>query len=107
MSLDVHLEEVRLTSVYSANITHNLGAMAGAAGLYWGLWHPEEIGIATAGQLIPLLRSGLKTLEADPDKFRAMNPDNGWGSYEGLLRFVRAYLQACVDYPGAAVRASR
>lgn len=30
---------------YSANITHNLGAMAEAAGIYLALWRPEEIGI--------------------------------------------------------------
>ncbi len=29
--------------VYDANITHNLGKMAGQAGIYEALWTPQEI----------------------------------------------------------------
>jgi len=48
MSLDVYLMKTMPTSVYDANITHNLGAMAEAAGIYKHLWRPEEIGITKA-----------------------------------------------------------
>lgn len=89
--------------VYDANITHNLNKMADAAGIYQALWRPEEIGITKAGQLAPLLRDGLKKLEADPEKFKQFNPPNGWGDYDGLVSFVRRYLVACEDYPDADV----
>jgi hypothetical protein len=65
--------------------------MAREAGLYEHLWRPEEIGIATAGQLIEPLRDGLTRLESDPKRFKRFNPTNGWGDYEGLLEFVREY----------------
>jgi hypothetical protein len=94
-------------TVYSGNITHNLGAMAGAAGLYGHLWRPDEIGIVYARQLIEPLTFGLARLLDGPDHFKAHNPPNGWGTYEGLVRFVEGYLLACKAYPNATVRVWR
>lgn len=92
---------------YSRNITHNLGRMAEAASIYQALWRPEEIGITRAEQLVKPLTEGLALLEADPDRFRAFNPENGWGDYDGLCDFVREYLDACIANPDAKVSASR
>jgi len=93
--------------VYQANITHNLNKMAGEAGIYQALWRPEEIGITKAAQLIDPLRDGLALLESDPERFKALNPSNGWGSYESLVEFVRKYLAACEKYPQARIKVSR
>lgn len=89
--------------VYSANITHNLGAMAREAGVYEALWRPDECGLSKAGQLIVPLESGLVNLRAEPEHYRRFNPENGWGTYEGLVRFVDLYLEACRKYPEADV----
>ena len=113
MSLDVYLEvvvdtggsEPRTLELFERNITHHLNTMAGEAGIYKHLWRPEEIDITHAEQLIEPLRGGLKQLRADPAKFRAHNPSNGWGSYEGLVEFVADYLRACEENPRAEVRA--
>lgn len=94
-------------SVFHANITHNLNRMADEAGIYKALWRPEEIGITQARQLIEPLRAGLAALNTDPERFRALNPSNGWGDYDGLVRFVARYLAACEQYPDAAVYVSR
>jgi len=93
--------------VYSANITHNLNSMADEAGIYRHLWRPDEIEITKAEQLIEPLRVGLELLKSDPERFSKFNPENGWGTYEGLVRFVENYLQACVSYPSAEVQVSR
>jgi hypothetical protein len=92
---------------YSRNITHNLNTMAGEAGIYEALWRPDEIGITKAAQLIEPLKDGLAKLESDPERFEKFNPPNGWGSYEGLVSFVRDYLRACEQTPDAEVYASR
>ena len=92
---------------FSANITHNLTGMADAAGLYRALWRPAELGVTTAGQLAPLIADGLTTLKADPTRFTTMNPPNGWGTHEGLVRFAEEYLAACREYPTALVRVWR
>lgn len=91
------------TTVFSANITHNLNKMAAEAGLYKPLWRPDENDIAKAEQLIIPLSRGLATLRSVPDHFKEFNPPNGWGDYEGLVAFVSDYLDACKQYPNATV----
>jgi hypothetical protein len=93
--------------VFHANITHNLNKMATEAGIYEYLWRPDEIGITKAKELIEPLRQGLHELKMNPDKYKAFNPENGWGSYEGLVRFVSNYLDACYEYPDATIEANR
>ncbi len=94
-------------SIYSANITHNLGKMAQEASIYLALWRPEEIGITHAYQLVDPLRAGLELLRSDPDHFKAFNPENGWGNYDVFVEFVEQYLEACEDYQTAEVSVSR
>ena len=93
--------------VFNYNITHNLNRMADAAGLYDCLWRPDEHGIDTAKQLIEPLRQGLHLLKLNPEEYKKYNPENGWGSYEGLVTFVEKYLDACYKYPDAKVSADR
>ena len=93
--------------LYEANITHNLTRMASEAGLYFALWGPEERGWTKARDLIEPMTAGLRTLESDESRFRVFDAPNGWGRYEHLVRFTRAYLAACVEHPDADVRVSR
>lgn len=93
--------------LFSKNITHNLGNMADAAGIYKHLWRPDEIQVTKASELVEPLADGLQKLLADPAHYETFNPENGWGTYEGLVRFVREYLEACRDNPDARVSASR
>lgn len=96
-------EDETTTRVYQANITHNLTRMAQDAGIYEPLWRPDEIEVARAEQLIDPLDEGLKMLRADPERFKKLNPENGWGTYEGLVQFVEDYLEACRRHPQATV----
>lgn len=97
------------TRVFSYNITHNLGPMADVAGIYGYLWRPDEFDppITKAGELIVPLEEGLKLLREQPARFTARNPENGWGSYDGLVKMVSAYLAACKEHPDANVSVSR
>lgn len=120
-------EEQETNEIYSANITHNLGTMANKAGIYEALWRPhrlkegynipennheaewkfEDENKTTAKDIIPFLEKGLTDLKARPEYFKTFNPSNGWGTYEGLVRFVENYLNACIEYPDADVEVSR
>ena len=93
--------------VYKANITHNLSPMADMAAIYDYLWNPDEVRVSRARQLIEPLTRGLAALVNDPEKFKALNPKNGWGDYDGLVKFVADYLEACKKYPDARVTVSR
>lgn len=99
--------EFKETCVFDYNITHNLGSMASAAGVYQALWRPEEVPANKAGDLIELLSSGLHRLTINPDEYKKFNPPNGWGSYDGLVRFVESYLNACKEFPDAGISISR
>lgn len=93
--------------VFHADITHNLAAMAQQATLYLPLWRPEQLGFSKASQLVFSLEIGLKFLVNDPETYKAFNPENGWGDYDGLVKFVQDYLNACVQYPDADIEVSR
>lgn len=103
MSLDVYLTVEKPVTIYSGNVTHNLAPMAREAGIYEALWRPDELKIRKAVELIPILKAGLDLLQEDPERFRMFNPENGWGTYEVLVEFVRNYLTACQENPVAEV----
>jgi hypothetical protein len=113
MSLDVDLECNpcphcgRSGEGFSANITHNLRAMAEEAGIYGIVWRPEENGITCARQLIGPLRMAIAEMWADPARFKKHNAPNGWGLYKHFLPWLEQYLAACEQMPDATVRASR
>lgn len=122
MSLDVYLEGEEFTEqcrcgecghehtrtrrerYYQANITHNLNRMAVAAGIYQHLWHPDEIGLTKARELIEPLRRGLAAMKARPEHYKQFNAPNGWGLYEHFIPWIEKYLAACEEHPDASVR---
>lgn len=110
MSLDVSLYIQRdgdRVVVFESNITHNLAPMAGLAGCYNVVWRPDENAITTASQLIRPIQDGIRFMEDNKRECENLNPSNGWGDYKGLLRFLREYLDACIEYPEAEVGVSR
>lgn len=110
MSLDVYLSRRPCPhcgrgseTVFSSNITHNLGAMAEEAGIYKHCWRPEEIGITKASELIEPLTKAIADMKADPERFKKYNAKNGWGLYEHFLPWLEQYLEACKDNPETEV----
>ena len=93
--------------VYDVNITHNLGKMAGEAGIYQALWRPEEINKEKAEDIIELLEVGLADLKERPEHFKQFNSSNGWGMYEHFVPFVEKYLNACKEYPKRLIEISK
>ena len=94
-------------TLFTRNITHNLGKMAMAAGIYEALWRPDEVGLTKAHDLIKPLREGLARLKGNRPAYEIHNPENGWGDYDSLVGFVEAYLNGCIEHPEAEVKASR
>jgi len=92
---------------FTANITHNLGRMAKEAGIYEELWRPDEIAIGRAFQLIEPLKRWLALMRSDPERFKAFNATNGWGTYKQFVPWIEKYLEACQANPNAEVSVSR
>lgn len=98
--------EIITCEVFRANITSNLANMARHCLLYHPLWHPEQVGVYKAADLVPFLKDGLDVLLDDPEGFKQFNPANGWGTYEDLVNLVKDYLAACQLYPDATIEVS-
>lgn len=85
--------------LWESNYTWNVGPMLHDVGLHLNdLPRPYE-----AGEFVKLLADGIAKLESDPAKYEAMNPENGWGSYSTMLKWLRGMLHACVTHPDATV----
>lgn len=91
---------------WNGNITHNLGEMAKhipinyngtLTKLYYVCWRTEEIGIKTVGDILPLLIQGLHYMIDHRKELEQYNPPNGWGTYNGFMKFLLNYKQACED----------
>tara|TARA_R110000824_G_scaffold173688_2_gene351818 strand:+ start:392 stop:742 length:351 start_codon:yes stop_codon:yes gene_type:complete len=94
--------------LFSASYTHNARDMASEAGIYTHIWRPEDlIDFHCAGDLIEGLRDGVRLMEYDPARFIAVQPENGWGSYDSFLPWVREYLSACIKHPKALIETDR
>lgn len=89
---------------YDANITHNLGRMWGAAGVYDALYESEG---KTAADILPALEVGVDAMLERPDDFRKYDAPNGWGLYEHALPWLQRLVEACRDYPKATIGISR
>ena len=138
MSLDIYLYKKKYVSydkvefieedeeVFHTQITHNLGKMASAAGIYEALWRPyqlkddypilstskeeyqfEEDNPVYAKDIISTLEIGLEDLKEKPEYFKTFNPVNGWGIYDILVEVVGEYLEACKKHPDTIVKTDR
>jgi hypothetical protein len=65
-----------------------------------------DLNETNAGQSLPTLQRAVTAMEADPEKYQAMNPANGWGDYEGALDYLRKLRDACAAYPNATIHIS-
>lgn len=107
MGLDIELKETKPCTIWAIGVTHNLTAMAEAAGLYKCMWRPDEMCITLASQMIEPLEKGIDAMIKNKEWLQTMNPENGWGSYDILLSVAQRYLAACVENPNAEVEVSR
>lgn len=81
------------------NLTYNLSPMLYAAGMM--PWR-SQIG-RSARVLAVHLAAVVARLNGDPARFEAMNPENGWGSYDQAVSVMTAYTVGCLTHPGATI----
>ena len=107
MSYDVSLEITVDTGtpyevcLLDLNYTSNCAPMWRHAGA-----DLREFDEAPASEAAGPLAEAVKRMETDPDTYRAMNPPNGWGDYEGALAFLRKIAEAGGAHNKATVRVS-
>lgn len=107
MSYDVYLEPFTSDDPtapgWLGNMTSNVAPMWQLAlnGVPLKAFHRAPC-VEAAGPLAAAVRR----MEADPDTYRALNPPNGWGNYDGALRYLRTLAEACAANPACRIEVS-
>ncbi len=66
----------------------------------------RELNGMPAPEAEPILDEGVRRMEAEPERYAAMNPSNGWGDSGGALEVLRRLRDGCREHPAAVVRMS-
>lgn len=87
------------------NYTSNVAPM-------WRKAMPETDGLAglagmKASEAADHLSRGILRMRADPDSYRALNPENGWGDFHSQFLRLEELRDACRRAPRARVGVSR
>jgi hypothetical protein len=91
--------------LYSANMTSNVAGMWNAAGAPLREWAYDKAH-GPASELACKLGDAISNMEREPPRYRAMEPGNGWGTYEHCLEFLKKLRAACLRHPDAVVYVS-
>ena len=108
MSLDFYLEKKKweevTEEVYWENYTHNVVEMWNDAGCYDALYMSNGM---NAKDIIPFLDKAIKSMSENPDDYKKLNPENGWGDYDSALEFLKRVRGMCDANPDAVIRISK
>lgn len=52
-----------------------------------------------ASAVLPILRRAHACMVLSEDYLKTLNPENGWGNYEGALKFLKKMIDACEEHP--------
>lgn len=112
MSYDLYLEadlgggeRETLYDLLQWNYTSNCARM-------WRKAMPSTDGLAgldgkSARTVRAVVKYGIEQMESNPAAYRAMNPPNGWGSFDSQLEALRELLRAVEKAPNTYLRVSR
>lgn len=95
MSLDFDLHKDDKL-VFQCNITHNVSSMWQKAGCYEALYLSEG---KIAINILPSIEGAICDMALNRKSYKAMDPPNGWGSYELALEFLQYVYEACTKFP--------
>lgn len=101
MGLDITLENRKGVALYESNFTHNAADMARSAKLYTTLWHQKGM---KAHLVAKRISSGIALMLDDPARFKAVEPANGWGTYDQFLEWLIELRTACNTHPHSIFR---
>lgn len=99
-NIEVHVGNDKWKSLdYSANMTYNVSPMYYDA--FDDLGGIRVLDKRECAAAVPDIVAAIERMEADPDKYKAMNPKNGWGDYDGALKLLHTLKEWAIDCPAA------
>lgn len=100
LSADVGGPDLVPLSLLDINYTYNVGPMFyKAVGSGPNQWDGKP-----ASEVSAICSRILDAFAAEPATYRAMNPSNGWGSFDGARKFIATIKDACDKAPKAILR---
>lgn len=105
MSWDAYFysDQSRTHEVLEQNYTHNTNQMINIplreAGLLGEHSWWEELNRKSGSEGANLLRVAISGMMLDAPRLRALNPENGWGTYDTLLPVLLDMWMASSEYP--------
>jgi len=87
------------------NYTYNVAPM-------WYAVFPDsknmlDIDGMTGKESVSRIESFVTALEAEPERFKAMEPNNGWGSYDSFLKALKSLIEIAEQNPDGMWRSWR
>lgn len=86
---------------YDANYTYNVAPMfleaMGGDGI-------RQLDGLIGEECLPLLGKAIADMVENPGKYKAMNPSNGWGDFDGALELLQTLVKWCNEAPKATMR---
>jgi hypothetical protein len=83
---------------YNHNYTYNVSSMFYKAFGEEGIKFIEN---KTGKECLQKLRKGLKEMQDNKKIYEALNPDNGWGNYEGAIEVIETLIKWALESPKA------
>lgn len=103
LTTEVDGRTVTIEDAGDFNYTHNCNRMIRHAG--FEEW-PYQLDGMPAGDFCKRLDAVLVAFREDPDRYREMNPENGWGDFDSLHLLLTEVLDSFDPFPSARVGCS-
>jgi hypothetical protein len=87
--------------LYDRNVTYNLSPM------FYKAFDLED-GIRGLDKMLcseaaPHIEEAIRRMTTDKDEYVKLNPENGWGTYDGAMEFLNEWFDAVREHPKARV----
>ena len=93
MSLDISITAKREVEIYERNVTYNL------ADMYYKCIDKEKgfkkLDGMNCKEALPIINDAIQDMLNNAEEYRKLNPSNGWGSYDGLLKVLQEMRTCC------------
>lgn len=101
MSLDIGISATRKVEIFDRNITYNLAPM------YYKCIDKElgfkKLNNMSCKEALSILNSAINDLIKNKEEYEKLNPENGWGTYDGLLEAIKDMRNCCEDNPDGII----
>lgn len=101
INLKIHTGIEEAIVIECGSYTYNVSAMYYEAFGENGLRAIDDM---KAGDAVPILKKAIIYFIEHEEELKLLNPENGWGDYEGAKRYIENILVECKLHPACTVR---